>query len=74
MGQQPDDELKIYRRIEEAPRKHPGRKYVSSLLDSFDVSGPETNTDVSYILHCERVCWIFYSATRYIDYLHQSWP
>ncbi|OQE01805.1 hypothetical protein PENSOL_c003G04519 [Penicillium solitum] len=41
MGQQPDDELKIYRRIEEAPRKHPGRKYVRSLLDSFDVSGPE---------------------------------
>ncbi|KAJ5848441.1 hypothetical protein N7455_012398 [Penicillium solitum] len=53
MGQQPDDELKIYRRIEEAPRKHPGRKYVSSLLDSFDVSGPETNTDVSYILHSD---------------------
>ncbi|CAI7673921.1 unnamed protein product [Penicillium palitans] len=41
MGQQLDDELKIYKRIEEAPRKRPGRKYVRSLLDSFDVSGPE---------------------------------
>lgn len=41
MGQQQDDELKIYKRIEGATRKHPGRKYVRSLLDSFDVSGPE---------------------------------
>lgn len=41
MGQQLDDELKIYKRIEGAPRKHPGRKYVRSLLDSFDVCGPE---------------------------------
>ncbi|KAJ5187847.1 hypothetical protein N7449_010841 [Penicillium cf. viridicatum] len=31
----------IYKRIEGAPQKHPGRKYVRSLLDSFDVSGPE---------------------------------
>ncbi|KAJ6149183.1 hypothetical protein N7471_000382 [Penicillium samsonianum] len=41
MGQQLDNELKIYQRIEGAPRKHPGRKYVRSLLDSFDISGPE---------------------------------
>ncbi|PLN85805.1 protein kinase-like protein [Aspergillus taichungensis] len=41
MGQQLDDELKIYKRIEGAPQRHPGRKYVRSLLDSFDVSGPE---------------------------------
>lgn len=41
MGQQLDDELKIYKRIEGAPQKHPGRKYVRSLLDSFDISGPE---------------------------------
>ncbi|KAJ5129881.1 uncharacterized protein N7515_005920 [Penicillium bovifimosum] len=41
MGQQLDDELKIYKRIEGAPKRHPGRKYVRSLLDSFDVSGPE---------------------------------
>ncbi|KAJ5979105.1 hypothetical protein N7501_002447 [Penicillium viridicatum] len=41
MGQQLDDELKIYKRIEGAPQKHLGRKYVRSLLDSFDISGPE---------------------------------
>jgi hypothetical protein len=41
MGQQLDDELKIYKRIEVAPRKHPGRKYVRSLLDSFEINGPE---------------------------------
>lgn len=41
MGQQLDDELKIYKRIEGAPLKHTGRRYVRSLLDSFDVSGPE---------------------------------
>ena len=41
MGQQLDDELEVYKRIEEAPRRHPGRKYVRSLLDSFDINGPE---------------------------------
>ncbi|KAI3161482.1 hypothetical protein DTO012A9_8978 [Penicillium roqueforti] len=41
MGQQLDDELKIYKRIESAPRNHAGRKYVRSLLDSFDINGPE---------------------------------
>ncbi|KAJ5190355.1 uncharacterized protein N7498_009340 [Penicillium cinerascens] len=41
MGQQLDDELNIYKRIEGASQKHPGRKYVRSLLDSFDVNGPE---------------------------------
>ena len=43
LGQQLDDELKIYNRIEGASRWHPGRKYVRSLLDSFDVDGPEDN-------------------------------
>ncbi|KAJ6136096.1 hypothetical protein N7512_001256 [Penicillium capsulatum] len=41
MGQQLDDELKIYQRLEGASRRHPGRKYVRSLLDSFDINGPE---------------------------------
>lgn len=41
LGQQLDDELNIYKRIEGASRKHPGRKYVRSLLDSFDIGGPE---------------------------------
>ncbi|KAH8425313.1 uncharacterized protein LDX57_003070 [Aspergillus melleus] len=41
MGQQLDDELNVYRRIQGASRNHPGRRYVRSLLDSFDISGPE---------------------------------
>lgn len=41
LGHQLDDELNIYKRIERAHHNHPGRKYVRSLLDSFDVTGPE---------------------------------
>ena len=41
MGQQLDDELNIYKRIQGASRCHPGRRYVRLLLDSFDINGPE---------------------------------
>lgn len=41
LGQYLDNELKIYKRLEGASRRHPGRKYVRSLLDSFDLTGPE---------------------------------
>ncbi|PGH04890.1 CMGC/SRPK protein kinase [Polytolypa hystricis UAMH7299] len=41
MGQQLDDELKMYKRMERASKPHPGRDAVRSLLDSFDVDGPE---------------------------------
>lgn len=41
MGQQLDDELKIYKRIETASKTHPGSNAVRSLLDTFDVDGPE---------------------------------
>ncbi|KAJ6131207.1 hypothetical protein N7523_001667 [Penicillium sp. IBT 18751x] len=41
MGHQLNDELNIYKRIERASQNHPGRKYVRTLLDSFDVHGPE---------------------------------
>ncbi|PKY00101.1 kinase-like protein [Aspergillus campestris IBT 28561] len=43
MGQQLDDELNIYRSIEGASQKcsHPGHKYIRSLLDTFDIDGPE---------------------------------
>lgn len=41
LGQQLDDELKMYQRIEGASKVHPGRNAVRSLLDSFDVDGPE---------------------------------
>ncbi|KAK2853215.1 hypothetical protein FQN49_005290 [Arthroderma sp. PD_2] len=41
MGQQLDDELKMYKRIEQGTEFHPGRGAVRSLHDSFDVDGPE---------------------------------
>ena len=40
MGQQLDDELKMYQRIDRAS-KHPGRNAIRSLLDSFHIDGPE---------------------------------
>lgn len=41
MGQELDDELNTYKRIQDTPRKHPGHEFVRSLLDSFDLDGPE---------------------------------
>lgn len=41
MGQQLDDELKTYQRMERGSKSHPGRNAVRSLLDSFDVDGPD---------------------------------
>ncbi|KAJ5554918.1 kinase-like protein [Penicillium sp. DV-2018c] len=41
MGQQLDDELQMYKRMERGSKNHPGRSAVRSLLDSFDVNGPE---------------------------------
>ncbi|KAL2871653.1 putative protein kinase [Aspergillus lucknowensis] len=41
MGQQLDDELQMYKRIEKGSKNHPGCSAVRSLLDSFDVDGPE---------------------------------
>ncbi|KAK1141271.1 hypothetical protein N8T08_009174 [Aspergillus melleus] len=41
MGQQLGDELNIYKRIQGASQSHRGRRYVRSLLDTFDVNGPE---------------------------------
>ncbi|KAI1939046.1 hypothetical protein LOZ66_003124 [Ophidiomyces ophidiicola] len=40
MGQQLDDELTMYKRLERGSKSHPGRKAVRVLLDSFDVNGP----------------------------------
>ncbi|RAL04616.1 kinase-like protein [Aspergillus ibericus CBS 121593] len=39
MGQQLDDELQMYQRIEKGSTSHPGRSAVRSLLDSFDIDG-----------------------------------
>lgn len=40
MGNQVDDETRIYDRIRTATRFHRGRSAVRSLLDSFDITGP----------------------------------
>ena len=41
MGQQLDDELNMYKRMEKGSNKHPGRSAVRTLLDSFTIRGPE---------------------------------
>ncbi|KAJ5168518.1 uncharacterized protein N7482_004112 [Penicillium canariense] len=41
MGQQVDDELKMYRPMEQSPKGHPGRDAVRTLLDTFYTEGPE---------------------------------
>ncbi|QSS54231.1 protein kinase [Histoplasma capsulatum var. duboisii H88] len=41
MGQRVDDELKMYRCMDQAPKGHPGRKAVRTLLDAFYIDGPE---------------------------------
>lgn len=41
MGQQVDDELKMYRHMEQSPKGHPGREAVRKLLDTFYIDGPE---------------------------------
>ncbi|KAG8410153.1 hypothetical protein J3459_017357 [Metarhizium acridum] len=41
MGKALDDELKIYTRISNTATSHPGRSAVRSLLDTFNIDGPE---------------------------------
>ncbi|KAI9926764.1 hypothetical protein MW887_003859 [Aspergillus wentii] len=41
MGQQVDDELKMYRRMEQSAKGHPGRDAVRTLLDTFNIEGPK---------------------------------
>lgn len=41
MGKHLDDEVNTYKRIEEGSKKHPGYGAVRSLLDSFEVDGPD---------------------------------
>lgn len=40
LGQQVDDEVKMYRHIESFPNTHPGRGAIRTLLDTFDIEGP----------------------------------
>lgn len=41
LGQHVDNELQIYRCIEQSPKDHPGRDNVRKLIDTFDIDGPE---------------------------------
>lgn len=41
MGNQVDDEIAMYRRIEQSSKGHPGRDAVRTLLDTFYIDGPE---------------------------------
>ncbi|KAI2617881.1 serine threonine protein kinase, CMGC group [Hypoxylon sp. NC1633] len=41
MGEQLNDELNVYKSIERGSRYHPGRNAVRTLLDSFDIDGPD---------------------------------
>ncbi|KFY21411.1 hypothetical protein V493_07421 [Pseudogymnoascus sp. VKM F-4281 (FW-2241)] len=41
MAEQVDDELKMYRRMEQSPKRHPGHKAVRTLLDTFYIDGSE---------------------------------
>ncbi|KAL2759756.1 hypothetical protein ACRALDRAFT_2094969 [Sodiomyces alcalophilus JCM 7366] len=40
MGSQLDDEINMYKRMEGASKRHPGRDAVRTLLDTFDLDGP----------------------------------
>lgn len=41
MGRQVDNELSRYRRMEQAPTAHPGRDVIRTLVDTFDIDGPQ---------------------------------
>ncbi|KAJ5779490.1 hypothetical protein N7457_007210 [Penicillium paradoxum] len=41
MGQQVDNELNMYRHMEQSPTTHPGRDVIRTLLDTFDIDGPQ---------------------------------
>ncbi|KAJ5254496.1 hypothetical protein N7497_003127 [Penicillium chrysogenum] len=41
MGQHVDNEVNIYRRMEQFPTAHPGRNVIRTLLDTFYIDGPQ---------------------------------
>lgn len=41
LGSQVNDELDIYKRLEKGSKSHPGRGSIRSLLDVFDIDGPQ---------------------------------
>lgn len=41
MGQQVDNELNMYKYMEQSPTAHPGRDVIRTLLDTFYIDGPQ---------------------------------
>ncbi|KGO73413.1 hypothetical protein PITC_085510 [Penicillium italicum] len=41
MGQQVDNEVNMYRHMEQSPTAHPGRDVIRTLLDTFYIDGPQ---------------------------------
>lgn len=41
MGQHVDNELNMYRFMEQSPTTHPGREVIRTLLDTFYIEGPQ---------------------------------
>ena len=41
MGQQVENELNMYRHMEKSQTSHPGRDVIRTLLDTFDIDGPQ---------------------------------
>lgn len=41
MGQQVDNELNMYKYMEQSPTTHPGRDVIRTLLDTFYIDGPQ---------------------------------
>ncbi|KAL3495685.1 kinase domain protein [Aspergillus germanicus] len=41
LGQHVEHELEMYRHIEQSPKGHPGRDAIRTVLDTFDIDGPD---------------------------------
>ena len=41
MGEHVDNEVNMYRRMEQSPTAHPGRNVIRTLLDTFYIDGPQ---------------------------------
>lgn len=48
-GQQVDDELNMYRHMEQSSTTHPGRDVVRTLIDTFYIGGPQDKH--RYLVH-----------------------
>ena len=74
MGQQLDNELMMYQRIEKGSRSMcPARRTVRSLLILSMLMGSKTSIDVLYIPRFGRVYCSSCTVTQCGGYLYQSW-